>query len=229
MKKYLLLIITSQFIYPFTHALTLSPTPFPVFLRPGFSTVLEFEESPTRVVLGDVQNFQVEKLDRSIVAKTNASYATSNMFVYFKTNEPRLFVLTASEDVDPTYYKKFESIVPKKIIGLNKTILQRGISLVSAKFSPKKDFLTIEVLISADSTARILPQWQNVRLNYKYGSLSASKLWSERQEVQKDSGVKARFVFAKPNLSKKLAGASLSVPIAGSIKPFTLNLAGRSL
>src|SRR5476651_1017859 len=81
--------------------------PFPVFLKAGFSSVLEFEEVPVRVVLGDGQSFQVEKVERSLVVRTLSPYAASNMFVYFKDTAPRLFVLTASEDANPTYYKKF--------------------------------------------------------------------------------------------------------------------------
>ena len=72
--------------------------PFPVFLRQGFSSVLEFEEAPTRVVLGDTQNFQVEKLDKSLILKTLVPYATTNMFAYFREKDPKIFILTASED-----------------------------------------------------------------------------------------------------------------------------------
>lgn len=45
-------------------ATTLNPAPFPIFLKSGFSSVVEFDDAPTRVVLGDGQSFQVEKLDR---------------------------------------------------------------------------------------------------------------------------------------------------------------------
>lgn len=205
-----------------------APLTFPVFLREGFSTVLEFEEQPTKVVLGDSQSFQVEKLDKSIVIKTLVPYATSNMFVYFKEKDTRLFVLTASEDAEPTYYKKFESIVPpKKPVASATKSLKRGMSLKSAKFSPKKDFLTVEVLISADSTQRILPNWGKARLIYGKSAISPNKLWSERKEVQKDSSVFARFIFNKPNLSASLNDTKLVLPIDGSTVPLTASVAGR--
>ena len=88
------------------------PIPFPVFLRAGFSTVLEFDDAPVKVVLGDPNSFHLEKLDKSLVLQTLAPYATTNMFVYFKKLEPRLFVVTASEDAEPTYYRKFETPPP---------------------------------------------------------------------------------------------------------------------
>jgi len=208
-------------------ALAADPLTFPVFLRSGFSTILEFEEVPTKVVLGDTQSFQIEKLDKSLVIKTLAPYATSNMFVYFKVKAPRLFVLTASEDAEPTYYKKFESVIPPK----PKTIAQvkkhnRGILLKSATFSPKKDFLTIEVSISADGSQKIRPSWEKVRLLNGKNSIAPSKLWSERQEVQKDSSIVARFIFNKPNIPIGLKNIKLVVPLEGVTTPFTMSLAG---
>ena len=35
-------------------------TPFPVFLKVGYSSILEFEETPQQVVLGDSKSFQIE-------------------------------------------------------------------------------------------------------------------------------------------------------------------------
>ncbi len=205
-----------------------TPMTFPVFLRAGFSTVLEFEESPTRVVLGDTQSFQVEKLDRSVVVKTLVSYATSNMFVYFKTKEPKLFVLTASEDAEPTYYKKFEPLVlpTKPVIPKAQRVNEKGVKLRSLIYSPKKDFLTVEVDISADQHDRVLPRWDKVRLVRNNTAIVPYKLWSERKEVQKDSSTKARFIFSKPNLPKNLAGTHLVIPLLGSTASLTLNLSG---
>lgn len=218
----LLMLLIPQIVFAAT------PLTFPVFLREGFSTVLEFEEQPTKVVLGDSQSFQVEKLDKSIVIKTLVPYATSNMFVYFKEKNTRLFVLTASEDAEPTYYKKFESLIPAKkpFINAAKT-LKRGMSLKSAKFSPKKDFLTVEVLVSADSAQRLQPKWEKVRLTYGKSAISPNKLWSERKEVQKDSSVVARFIFNKPNLSANLKDTKIVLPIDGSTTPLIVLIAGR--
>lgn len=216
------------FLPCFAFAYSASPTPFPVFLKAGFSTVLEFEEAPTKVVLGDTKSFQVEKLDRSIVIKTLAPYANTNMFVYFKSKEPRLFVLTASEEAEPTYYKKFETVVPPKPASTgSKVIYRRGATVTSAKFTPKKDFLTIEVLISSDSRSKVNPQWNKIALVSGKTTLSPDKLWSERKEVQKDSKIKARFVFSKPNLPRDPKNARLVVPLAESTTPLTVALAGR--
>ena len=106
--------IFTLLLFPMLAFAAAPPTPFPVFLKSGFSSVLDFEEAPTRVVLGDAQSFQVEKFERSLVVRALTPYASSNMFVYFRSAEPRLFVLTASEDAEPTYYKKFEEpLAPK--------------------------------------------------------------------------------------------------------------------
>src|SRR4051794_22875125 len=111
-----------------------SSAPFPVFLKSGFSTVLEFEEIPTRVVLGDAQSFQVEKLDKSIVIRTLAPYAVGNMFVYFRSKETQLFILSASEDAEPTYYKKFEAptALPKPIPQRTNTISKSNVRVTKA-------------------------------------------------------------------------------------------------
>ena len=200
------------------------PTPFPVFLREGFSTILEFEEAPSRVVLGDSQSFQIEKLERSIVIKTLEPYAVSNMFVYFKSKTPRLFVLNAAEDAEPTYYKKFETLKPPapKLITSR---LKRAAFLRATYFDKKKDHLSVEISITADAAAKILPEWNKVRLLYKDTRTEPKTLWAERKEIQKDSGARARFVFIRPNVPKDLKGVSLVIPIQGQTKPFIVNLA----
>lgn len=200
------------------------PAPFPVFLREGFSTILEFEESPSRVVLGDSQSFQVERLDRSVVIKTLEPYAVSNMFVYFKSKSPRLFVLNASEDAEPTYYKKFETIKLPEPRSKPITRLKRAATLKSSVFDKKKDHLVVEIAISADNTSKIIPDWNKTRLAFKNLKLEPKSIWSERKEIQKDSIAKARFVFLRPNIPKDLRGATLIVPAQGQTKPFIVNL-----
>lgn len=205
-----------------------TPMPFPVFLKTGFSSVLEFDDVPTRVVLGDAQSFQVEKLDRSIVLKCLVPYASGNMFVYFKTKEPRLFLLTASEDAEPTYYKKFETPV-FPVVKSTKTIstYKRSARLLMAQFNVKKDYLTVEIELTADSNEPIKPNWSLVRILFNKTAITPFKLWAERQDVQKDTRVKARFIFAKPNLPKNLKGVTIVIPTLGS-KPFNLELSEKT-
>lgn len=216
------------FVPQFAFALSLSPTPFPVFLKAGFSTVLEFEETPTKVVLGDGQSFQIEKLDKSLVIKTRATNANTNMFVYFKTKPPRLFVLTASDEVEPTYYRKFEPALPPITKSPPKAVVYKaGAKLLSVQFSPKKDFLTIEVEVSAGPGARISPLWNKVQIAHSKDTISPDKLWSERKEIQKDSRSKARFIFNKPDLPRNRTNTRLVIPIAGLKEPITVSLTGR--
>lgn len=226
MIKYILI-----FLPTISLAANLSPTPFPVFLKAGFSSVLEFDETPTKVVLGDSQNFQIEKLDRSLVVKTLAPYATGNMFVYFKSQEPKLFILVASEDAEPIFYRKFEPPIQAKVAGtpVAKTggpVYQRTTRLLSSKFDPKKDYLTVEIEITADSKEVLKPTWALVRLSYNRATIAPMKLWAERQDVQKDSRVKARFIFAKPNIPRNLQGVTLIVPLQGYPTSISLALRG---
>lgn len=220
------------FLTQLAFAMNSSPTPFPVFLKEGFSSILEFEEAPTQVVLGDQNLFQVEKLNQSIIIKPLVPYATTNMFVYFKTKETRLFILTASDENNPTYLKKFTPVVPPKpVIKVTTNIVRklvRGAKLSKSIFDKNKDYLTVDFEISADSTSKISPDWDRIRLKHKDRYVSPSKLWSERREVQRDTSIKARIVFAKPNIPGDMQGTSILVPIKGSTKSFTFNLkAGR--
>ena len=203
------------------------PTAFPIFLKLGFSSILEFDDSPTKVVIGDSQNFQVERLNRSIVLKTVAPYAASNMFVYFANAEPRLFVLTASEEAEPTYYRKFQRPVEmiKETAKAFRSQSKRSVRIISAQFDGKKDYLTIDVEVGADSKELVKPNWSNVRLIHSKSTLVPYKLWAQRQEVQKDSRIRARFIFAKPNVPKNMVGVSLVIPVVGSTTPFALALA----
>lgn len=206
-------------------AANISPTPFPVFLKEGFSSILEFEEAPTQVVLGDQNLFQIEKLEKSIVIKPLVTDASTNMFVYFRTKSTRLFILNASDDNEPTFYKKFETFVaPKPKNSLKAVPLARGVSQKSATFDKKKDYFTVDFLVSADAKSKVAPEWDEIRLKYKDRYMAPSKLWSERKEAQMDSAIKARLVFTKPNIPSDLKQVSVIVPIKGESKPMILNL-----
>ena len=213
--------------------------PMPVFLRMGFSSVLEFEEPPTRVVLGDSQAFQVERLDQSLVLRTLVAYANTNMFVYFKNGPQKLFVLTASEEAEPTYFRKIETlkaptpIVQPKQPGPSRApntantqtpLRNQPTGVSSATFDSKKDYLTIEVRISAGSDALLLPSWDKVRLRYQTGFKVPFKLWAERKDVQKDASIRARFIFAKPNVPRDLIDTALIIPVEGRSEPIVLAL-----
>src|SRR5690606_28838100 len=92
---------------------------------------------------------------------------------------------------------------------------QRVSRIVAARFDKHKDYLSVLVEIAADSKSIIQPKWNLVRMTYNGKALAPFKLWSERKDVQKDSHVRARFLFVKPNLPKDLAGAHVVIPITG--------------
>jgi len=208
-----------------------TPISFPLFLRQGFSCVLEFESAPKRVVVGDQQSFQVEKMERSLVVRSLTAYASSNMFVYFDSGDPRLFVLTASEDAEPTLYRKFENLkIVEKKIEAPKVVTKAtvdGARLVSAKFDAKKDYLTVDAELSAGGKGAIRPEWELARLKFGDTVLKPTKTWAERKEVQRDSKVKARFIFAKPNIPKNLSTTKLVLPVARQAIPISISLGGK--
>lgn len=211
-----------------TFAVYAAPSAFPIFLKEGFSSILEFEENPTQVVLGDQNLFQVERLGKSIIIKPLTPYATTNMFVYFKAKDTKLFILKASEEADPTFFKKFEDIVPVKSEVLKTTSASRkystGLNMTSLVYDNKKDYLTVDFVVAADSTGKIAPSWDLVRLKYKDKIIAPSKLWSERREAQRDSYIKARLIFIKPNVPENLKDVSIIVPTKGNSKPFIAKL-----
>jgi|GEM_PF-1287301 len=224
--------VTSVILTQAMAAASMGPTAFPVFLKEGFSSILEFEEAPSQVVLGDQNLFQVERLNRSIVIKPLSPYATTNMFVYFKAKETKLFLLVASEESEPTYYKKFSSVLPPviapkkspttKIMSQEKNV--KEVQLHGMELDKKKDYLTVDFTISSDSSGKIAPSWELVRLKSKDRTIAPLKLWSERREVQRDTRIRARAIFQKPNVSSDLKETSLIVPVKGSTKAMTLNL-----
>ena len=215
------------FIIPTAALGSSSPAPFPIFLKPGFSSILEFQEEPARAVLGDNQSFQIEKLGHSLVLRTLAQEASSNLFVYFKNEEPRAFILRASEDAEPTYYKKFENVVvvPDKKTPI-KVSYRRGARILSSRFDVNKDYLSLDLQMSADFTSEVKPVWSGVRLAHDGKFTPPYRLWSERKEVQRDSKIKIRVVFVKPSVPRDLRGVTLLIPIEGQKDPIILNLRG---
>jgi hypothetical protein len=221
------MMLIAIFVSQMAFAMNVSPTPFPVFLKEGFSSILEFEEAPTQVVLGNQNLFQVERLDRSIVIKPVVSYATTNMFVYFKKKEMRLFILSAAEDNKPTYFKKFTSLVapkPQASVPVTVKTFVRGAVVTKSAFDKKKDYLTVDLAVAADSSAKLIPDWERIRLKYKDRYVNPSKVWSARREVQRDSKIEARLIFTKPNVPLDMKDVSVIVPLKGSTAPLTANL-----
>lgn len=199
---------------------------FPVFLKLGFSSVLEFETAPTRLILGDATSFQVEKLDRSLIVRALVTSGMSNMFVYLTSGEVRLFTLTASEEAVPTNYKAFNKVVLTKPKPKPAFTYKKGVKLVSAKFDKKKDFLTVEITLTADSKEAFTPKWDWVDLRFGKEVFKPKSLWAERKIVQKDTTVKARFTFLRPNVSKSLSDTFLQIPVDEYASPIRLALKG---
>lgn len=224
-------VILSIFLtVPALASVNMGTQPLPIFLKAGFSSVIEFDEPPIRVVLGDTQLFQVERVERSLVVRTLAPYAVTNLFVYFREASPKLFVLTASEDAEPSYLLK---IVTKELPKLTKaapvferSIKMAGVRILRQEFDSKKDYLTLGFQIAADSSEPLKPNWDLVRLRFGKNILTPSKLWAERKDVQRDSRVNARLVFAKPNLPRDLTEVSLVVPLQGKANALSTSLGG---
>lgn len=220
------------FVYTLLYATTLlanTTAPFPLFLKTGFSSVIEFNEVPTQVVLGDSQSFQIEKLNRSLAIRTNNPNTSSNMFVYFNEKEPYVFILTSSDEAEPTFYKKMDfpkaKPLPPKIVA--PSTKKKFIGITSSHFDTKKDLLTVEVLLRADATSKITPSWERIRLKYKGKELKPKELWSEREVVQKDALVKARFSFIRPDIPKSMKDVLLIIPTKESKTASQLKFSNR--
>ena len=202
----------------------------PVFLKMGFSSVLEFEESPTEVVVGNSAAFQIERLGRSLVIRPTANTGATNAFVYFTKSTPRLLVLTASDEISPTYYRKVENFKPTTAIvsthpSSNKKNSTVGLRVGRIEFPAPRDFLAIDVTVTANSIREISPRWDLARLNFRDRAIAPVKVWSARREVMRDSSVKARFIFAKPNVPADLKMVVLTLPLQDGI-PLSVNVGG---
>lgn len=226
--KFLLFI---YFILYTTSLLANTSAPFPLFLKTGFSSVIEFNAIPSQVVLGDTKSFQVERLNKSLAIRSNTSEATSNLFVYFNNQEPYIFTLTSSDEAEPTFYKKFDfpdvqkKSNPQVTIPIKKVATTR---VLSAVFDRKKDALNIEIILAAPSKSKVSPEWEKTRLKVGKQEIKPNELWSEREVVQKDSSVKARFQFLKPDIPRNLGQSILNLYTKESKKPIQLKVIARS-
>ena len=194
----------------------------PVFLKMGFSTVIEFDLIPIHVVIGDSSSFQVERLKKSIIIKPLVMEGSTNLLVYFKNQRKKLFILRASEDANPNYYKRFNFILAAPKAG-NKVYFE-GIKIISRKFSSKKDYFKLIVQVSAGYAKRVLPIWRKAYLKYNGSVIKPARTWSERKSIQRDSFVFASFLWRLPNIPRNLKGVHLILPVHKRKKPFILNL-----
>lgn len=211
---------------------TTSPLSVPIFLKQGFSTVLEFRESPSKVVLGDAGSFQIEKLETSIAIKPLTPYATTNMLVYFKNEAMRLFILSAAEEAEPTLFRSFKKSVilipltaaaPAIKKNFKPQVIETGLSLIQVSADQKKDYVTVDFWVSSGS-GKLIPDWELVRLKTGADTAKPSKIWSERREVQSGTRIKARAIFARPNI--RMTSAQLVLPLVGKAKGLTLKVGG---
>lgn len=217
-----------QLFYFSAFANTVNEAAYPIFLKMGYSTIIDFNEMPQRIVLGDSQGFQIEKMDKSLVLRTLVAYATTNMFVYFKDAPPQIFTLTADEDANPTVYRKLEVIRPIKVIEKKRSStiykIKKGAFLNSTSWDKEKDYLTIDGFISADSESLLLPKWELIRLASGEKRLAPFKVWSARKDIQKDSSVKFRLIFLRPNIDKDLKKMFVIIPLQGKSESLHLEL-----
>ena len=210
------------------------PTPViaqPLFLKLGFSSVVEFDEDPEKIILGDSQSFQVEKSNKSLVIRSLTNYASSNLFVYFKKHSTQIFSLTSDEDANPTLLKKIylndlviNAVAPKesKIEAKKKYI--ESVKLTKKEFSKAKDYLTLDYVITAGSSSKLEPTWKKIRLRCGKIEIPTYKTWSEREVMQKDTEMKARVIFLRPNIGNDLKKCFLDIPVKDRSKNLKLEI-----
>jgi hypothetical protein len=138
--------------------------------------------------------------------------------------------LTASEDAQPTFYKSFAMppAPPKPVVQARsaKSNTSRGGKVISLRFDAKKDYLTIDYWLRAGADTALRPKWKLSRLLFAGSVTAPLKLWAERKEVQKSAQVRARLIFAKPNVPRDLSSATLLIPLEGGLDPIRLPLKG---
>jgi hypothetical protein len=239
MRNKIMLLIISFTTFAYTNNLNANtsqglPTIIqPIFLKPGFSSVIEFNVEPEKIIIGDSQNFQVEKTNKSLVIRCLRPYASSNLFVYFKKHPTQIFSLTADEEAIPTLLKKIilneltskiesETALSKKedVQKIKKNTIR--LILKKTEFSRAKDYLTIDFFISAGSENKLSPNWKKILLVCGKTEIPTYKTWAERQDIQKDSEIKSRVIFLRPNIGSSLSNCILNVPVKNMNKNLKL-------
>lgn len=230
--KSILILITLVTMFCFNSFAVNEPTiAQPLFLKLGFSSVVEFDEEPEKIILGDSQSFQVEKTNKSLVIRSLTNYASSNLFVYFKKHPTQIFSLTSDEDASPTLLKKVylnDLVIKASPPEATKTEVKKkyteGVMLIKKEFSKAKDYLTLDYLITAGSSSKLEPEWKKIRLHCGKTEIPPYKTWSEREVIQKDSDMKARIIFLRPNIGNDLKKCFLDIPVKDRSKNLKLEL-----
>lgn len=186
--------------------------PLPVFLKFGFSSVLDFESSPKRVVIGDPLNFQVERAGNSIVMRPLATSAVTNLFVYFEKGEPRQFVLTASEDAEPSMYRKIEREAVLPVVA-SKPKTQSAKAPLRAKYrkvSPTE--FEVSLVISGNSARLIDPSWPKIFLQIGGSKKKPIKIWAADRLIRPKNSVAVKLSFEGEVSASALKDANVVVP-----------------
>lgn len=234
---YSLLLFTgliSTYNVSYAENIYIPPVAQPIFLKLGFSSVIEFDEEPEKVIVGDRQNFQVEKTNKSLVIRSLNPYASSNLFVYFKKHATQIYSLTADEEALPTLLKKvtLNNLVENKKTDVIKNELSEKIvkkysthlKLRKTEYTKAKDYLTIDYWVITGSDSKLSPVWKKIRLKCGKTEIPPYKTWAEREEIQKDSEIKARVIFLRPNVGQSLSLCTLILPLKNKETPLKLEV-----
>lgn len=221
-----MVLIWSLFVFVFTSVAVADPAPYPIFLKPGFSSVLEFDKAPSKVVLGDAEAFQIERLESSIVIRPKTDDAVTNLFVYFEKVPPKMFLLRSSSEADPALYRKFQAAAPPRGAespGSSKAP-RRASAIRSVSVDPKKEFVLIEAEFIGTGRSALRPSWNSAKLKIGRNSIAPTKTWVERREIPPGAAVRARFTFEHDRVPEGANGSMLVIPMGGGSEQLILPL-----
>ena len=196
-------------------------------INENLSTIVEFNQEPEALVIGNKKAFHVEKLQkRLVINSTLKAPQNSNLFVLFKGEKMAFLYLISNPGLSHNDFVKIDYpkvTLAKKPIKIKKKRIKKKrkrstwgkihIKAYRAVFSHKKDYLEIRLKISNGLKHRITPalSFTTIKSGKKY--ITPDKVFSERKTIASGSYTYVKLIFLRPDLPGKEKRFQINIPI----------------
>lgn len=203
-----------------------------IYLKPGRSSVIQFNEAPVGIILGNPKAFQAERYGSNLVLRSNVASASTNLFVLFKKSDLKSFDLHCDPELKQTSvlkvdypelvqtsntdtFKPIQQTMPKDDI-LKLPRNQLFLRVMSASWTKHKDYLNITVRITNTHDHRKTLGWKYASLKKGDKFIVPAAVRARRAEVAPNEQIYTKLEYKRPDVPADLKDIKLVLPVKDS-------------